>query len=293
MRRQERQRSKRVILPAPSSLAKLRGLGRNSVAALMRRCRLDENGISTAEYALVLAIIGTAIAIAAIALGNKISQRSAGHPAPATTPVRATRFEVKSGEGAFVRPADMQVDRWYPIEFIAGPSEESLLQESEDLALTPARPIFLSRKMRVVLLPDPNFDIRTKSETLQDTGSDLTTGWAWDVKPKADGTHTLIAQVEVLSPLTDGRYRLLNRYSRRVSVRVGVGTVQAAINDIQDAKSLGDALTALLQSWRATIMAFSALLIAVIVARAGLRRFRRRTAARRGKEIDPACDIAT
>lgn len=33
----------------------------------------DENGASAAEYALILAIVGTAIAVAAIALGGSIA----------------------------------------------------------------------------------------------------------------------------------------------------------------------------------------------------------------------------
>ena len=33
----------------------------------------DESGASAAEYALILAIVGTAIAIAAVLLGNSIS----------------------------------------------------------------------------------------------------------------------------------------------------------------------------------------------------------------------------
>lgn len=35
----------------------------------------DESGASAAEYALILAIIGSAIALAAIGLGNAISNR--------------------------------------------------------------------------------------------------------------------------------------------------------------------------------------------------------------------------
>jgi pilus assembly protein Flp/PilA len=34
---------------------------------------MDESGASAAEYALILAIIGTAIAVAAIGLGNEIA----------------------------------------------------------------------------------------------------------------------------------------------------------------------------------------------------------------------------
>lgn len=33
----------------------------------------DESGASAAEYALILAIVGTAIALAALALGNAVS----------------------------------------------------------------------------------------------------------------------------------------------------------------------------------------------------------------------------
>ena len=38
----------------------------------LKTFRRDENGAAAAEYALILAIIGTAIAAASIALGNSI-----------------------------------------------------------------------------------------------------------------------------------------------------------------------------------------------------------------------------
>jgi pilus assembly protein Flp/PilA len=40
---------------------------------VLTRLWRDESGASAAEYALILAIVGTAIALAAITLGNTIS----------------------------------------------------------------------------------------------------------------------------------------------------------------------------------------------------------------------------
>jgi hypothetical protein len=171
---------------------------------------------------------------------------------------------VRSGDGAFIKPEVMRVQSWYPLEFVAGPNFGALAEEAEDLPLTRPHPIFVSPYMRVVLLPDPNFQIRLKSKSLQGTGSDLSATWLWDVEPLAKGTHTLIAQVDVLQRGANGRYSVFNRYSRRVSVRVVVGPVQEIINDIRDARSIGDAMTNLLKSWRATLLALIALIAAMI-----------------------------
>ena len=40
---------------------------------LIKSLLIDDGGASAAEYALILAIVGTAIAVAAIGLGNAIS----------------------------------------------------------------------------------------------------------------------------------------------------------------------------------------------------------------------------
>jgi len=40
---------------------------------MLKRLWIDESGASAAEYALILAIVGTGIAVAAIALGGSIS----------------------------------------------------------------------------------------------------------------------------------------------------------------------------------------------------------------------------
>ena len=40
---------------------------------LLKALRLDEAGAAAAEYALILAVVGGGIAVAALALGNSIS----------------------------------------------------------------------------------------------------------------------------------------------------------------------------------------------------------------------------
>lgn len=235
----------------------------------------DYSGFSAAEYALVLAIVGSAIAIASIFLASSIVPTGRNVAVPANASVSLDP-EVRSGTGAFIKPAPMDVGHWYPIEFVAGPSIAALSDEAEESPLTPARPIVVSKLMRVTLLRDPNFEIRPKAKALQETGADLAATWQWDVKPQSEGTHTLIAQVDVLKRNADGSYQVFNRYSRRVSVRVGVGTVQGALNGIRNAESIGDALTALFKSWGATLVALTLLIAAAFSVRSGARRFRER-----------------
>ena len=234
---------------------------------LARRGLIDDTGAAFAEYALILAIVGAAISIAALTIAGAVANRVAD-VSPGTNAVAHVNGTVQSGEGAFLKPADMQVGRWYPIQFVAGPSVSWLQQQSEGLPLTPARQIFVSRKMRVRLLPDANFLIRSKSSELQGTGTSLSGTWAWDLQPLSDGNHTLIAVIDVLSEGRRGDYHVVNRYSRRVTIRVGVGTLQAVISDMRDAKTVGDAVTALFRSWAAVLLAASTMVIAAL----GLRR---------------------
>lgn len=56
------------------------------MANLMTRMLRDESGASAAEYALILAIVGTGIATAAVALGTSIT----GAMGRATTQIDAT-----------------------------------------------------------------------------------------------------------------------------------------------------------------------------------------------------------
>jgi pilus assembly protein Flp/PilA len=57
------------------------------MANLMTRMLRDESGASAAEYALILAIVGTGIATAAVALGTSIT----GAMGRATTQIDATK----------------------------------------------------------------------------------------------------------------------------------------------------------------------------------------------------------
>ncbi len=47
---------------------------------------MDESGASAAEYALILAIVGSGIAVAALALGDSISGAMSGAATCITTP---------------------------------------------------------------------------------------------------------------------------------------------------------------------------------------------------------------
>jgi pilus assembly protein Flp/PilA len=238
--------------------------------ANLRNCLKDKTAASFAEYALVLAIIGAAIAIAAYTLSNTIAGKI-GHITSSNANYNVTgatnptgNAHLQSGEAAFIKPDEMRVGKWYPLEFVAGPDLKAIVEESEGLPLTRPHRIFVSHRMSVTLLPDPNFEIQPKSKTIQETGSDLTQTWQWDLKPLAQGNHTLIAQVDVFQRAPNGRYLIFNRYSRRVSVRVGVGTIQQVLQDIRGAQSIGDALTSLLESWRAMLIALALVIGAII-----------------------------
>ncbi len=171
--------------------------------------------------------------------------------------------DVRAGQAAFIRPGEMQVESWYPIEFVAGPTLADLRDEAEGLPLTKPTAIFVSKEMRVSLLKDPNFEVRTKSKALQETGADNAASWQWDIRPHVEGAHTLIAQVDVLRRRHDGRAEVFNQYSRRISVHVEVGTFQGLLNGIRSAETLGEALETLFSSWRGAVVALSTLTAAV------------------------------
>lgn len=233
----------------------------------------DNRGVSLAEYGAILAIIGAVIALAALSISDHIASKLDQLTREYTV---ETSTEIRKGQAAFIRPGDMEVGNWYPLEFVAGPSILALADEAEDAPLTPARPIYVSHDMYVRLLNDPNFQIRAKSKALQETGEDVSATWQWDVKPVRVGTHTLIAQVDVLKRKPDGRFERFNRYSRRVSVRVSVDTMQGVINAIRNGESLGDALGALFRSWSVALKALLGLIILGFGISWAVRRYRRR-----------------
>ena len=254
-----------------------------------RACLRDKRAASAAEYALVLAIIGAAIALTAItiggAIGNKMDAATKEIAEGTTVELPA---DIRRGQAAFIKPDEMKIGGWYPVEFVAGPTIEALRVESEELPLTKPRPIYVGESMLVRLLKDPNFEIKAKSPALQQTGPDMAATWQWDVKPAARGTRTLIAQVDVLKRRPDGRYDLFNRFSRRVSVRVTVGKVEGVLEGIRNAESIGEALTALFRSLKATLISLGALVAAAFGVRWGFRKFRRR--APRPDELEASSD---
>lgn len=244
-------------------------------AVCRSRLLSDTSAISVAEYALALAVIGAAIALAAYSFGNWLGAGSTEHAWQNASATSYRADGVRPGRGAFIRPSEMEVGDWYPIEFVAGPTEAAISEEAEGSPLTRSRPIIVGPAMRVALLPDPNFQIRSKSQTLQETGPDLSATWNWNVKPLVEGTHTLIATVDVLKSNPGHGFDVFDSYTRRVSVNVKVGEFQSIINDLVNAKTLGDALTALLKSWRATLFALSALIGAIAFVRIAIQRVSR------------------
>jgi len=167
------------------------------------------------------------------------------------------------GRGAFIKPGDMNVGLWYPLQFVVGPDDAAIKDEagSGQELLTPET-VYVGEIMRVTLLPNPNFEFEPKIAIRKTTGSDKSASWSWNVSPKRDGTYSLQARVEVLR-LVNGRYSVAEEKTRNVSVKVKVGTWQGLMNALQNAASLGDVLTTLFNSWRGTFMALSALAVAV------------------------------
>ena len=102
-----------------------------------RGCLEDDSGaISFAEYALILAVVGTAIALVALSLASDVSRvlnDQANQWAENTTINTSHPAGVRTGGGAFIRPSPMRVGSWYPIEFVAGPNPAALSEEAEKL----------------------------------------------------------------------------------------------------------------------------------------------------------------
>lgn len=241
------------------------------------RALRDRRAASAAEYALMLSIVGAVIAIGALSIGdlvgNKMDAATQQIAEGASVDVPA---DIRPGQAAFIKPDEMNTGNWYPVEFVAGPTIEALKMETESLPTTKPSPIYVGENMLVRLLKDPNFEIRAKSPALQQTGPDLTATWQWDVKPGRVGSHTLIAQIDLLKRRPDGGYDVYNRYSRRVSVRVSVTDMQGLLEAIRNAESVGDALTLLFWSLRGALVALTALVVAAFGLRWALRKYRRR-----------------
>jgi hypothetical protein len=169
----------------------------------------------------------------------------------------------QKGFGAFVDPGDMNVGSWHTLEFVVGPTKKALAGETEDQQLTPPRDIYVAPQMKVTLLPNRNFDIEQIGDAIQNTGKDLTASWQWNINPKTDGDQQLEAQVEVGQTQSDGSFKSVESYKRRVPIKVRVGTWQGFLNALKNAATLGDALGTLFRSWEKTVTALTLLVVAI------------------------------
>ena len=183
--------------------------------------------------------------------------------------------QAQQGRGAFVDPGDMSVEAWHRLEFAVGPNEAALAEEVEEQELTRSRQIFVAPLMRVTLQPHPNFEIRPESPDVQETGADRTASWQWSVKPLAGGAQSLVARVEVLERQQDGTLRAADTYTRRVEVRVRVGTWRGFLNALREASNFGDVLATLFRSWEKTLLALTALIAAGVALWAAIRKLKK------------------
>jgi hypothetical protein len=183
---------------------------------------------------------------------------------------------VTKGVGAFVDPGDMDVDAWSTLEFVVGPNEAVLAEETEGRKLTPSATVYVAPTMRVTLLPDPNFQFQPQSDPIQDTGIDRTATWQWKVKPLGGGSDTLFARVEVGERRPDGSLTVSKTYTRRVAVHVHVGTWKGFLNALKSAASVGDLIGTLVGSLGKTLTAIAAMVTAGPTVWLAIRSWRRR-----------------
>ena len=215
---------------------------------------------------------------------NAVTADNAATPADNTA---ALPEHVTKGVGAFVDPGDMDVDAWSTLEFVVGPTDAVLTEETEGRKLTPSATVYVAPTMRVTLLPDPNFQFQPQSDPIQDTGMDRTATWQWKVKPLSGGSSTLFARVEVGERRPDGSLTVAKTYTRRVAVHVHVGTWKGFLNALKSAASLGDLIGTLVGSLGKTLTAIAAMVTAGPTVWLAIRSWRKR------KETKAAAGAAT
>jgi hypothetical protein len=189
-----------------------------------------------------------------------------------------------AGLGAFIKPPVWTAERWYTLEFVAGQNQAALKDVSEDRELTTTRKIWMAPTMRVILDPNPNFEMKPQNpdQEIQELSPDKTAAWFWNVKPLKPGTFTLVARVQALVRGPDGELvkgpdgKLKGRVypPSMVDVQVRVGTKTKALNAIGNASSFGDAFAALFKSWEKMLIALAALIAAVGGVWAAVRKLR-------------------
>ena len=195
--------------------------------------------------------------------------------------------QVSKGVGAFVDPGDLDVDAWSTLEFVVGPTDAVLAEETEHRKLTPSATVYVAPTMRVTLLPDPNFQFQPQSDPIQDTGIDRTATWQWKVKPLSGGSSTLFARVEVGTRERNGTLTVVKTYTRRVAVHVHVGTWKGFLNALKSAASLGDLIGTLVGSLGKTLTAIAAMVTAGPTVWLAIRSWRKRKDAKAQESVTP------
>jgi hypothetical protein len=198
---------------------------------------------------------------------------------------------VTKGVGAFVDPGPMDLDAWSTLEFVVGPDQAVIAEETEGRKLTTAATVYVAPTMRVSLLPDPNFQFQPQSDPIQDTEADRTATWQWKVKPLNGGSSTLFARVEVGERERNGTLYVLKTYTRRVAVQVHVGTWKGFLNALKSAATLGDLIGTLVGSLGKTLTAIAAMVTAGPTVWLAIRSWRKRKEAKvADAEAKPAPD---
>ena len=183
--------------------------------------------------------------------------------------------EPGEGLGAFADPGAMVIGNWYPLQFIAGPDEDALAGEAPGANLTEPQQVYISRTMRVTLLPNPNFEMQPTTPAVQDSGRDRTASWQWNLKPLQDGMHRLSARVEAGRERPDGSFDAWDSRTRQVSIRVKIGTWEGFVRAIGRATTAGNLVATLFASWEKTVTALGALIIALGALRLAIQYWRR------------------
>jgi hypothetical protein len=149
------------------------------------------------------------------------------------------------------------------IQFSVAPDQAGVVEELDGAAAASMRQITLAARMKVQLLPDPNFEIVPLDPPSgeQPIGLDRRASWIWDVTPKGtnDRPYRLTAIIRVL----DEAGRQIDSYPKYVTVTVRIGTWRGFINALQNARSAGDLVSAVSKSWETAILSITALVTAL------------------------------
>lgn len=162
------------------------------------------------------------------------------------------------GVGAFATPPPMEVGRWFNVEFLVAQNTQGMKEEAGGKTTEAPKQIYIAPKMRVTLLPDQDFKAVAKTPEVQAIGLDRSATWQWNVSPVSGGDLELTAQVQPL----DAKGEVVDTYTKYVKVHAKVGGYQSFISGTKNATGVGDALATLFKSWRETLLALAALIVA-------------------------------